>query len=116
MTETLAVQRPTAPDEPAWKRRFRAARITFPQWARDDADHLIYLSNSGGKMEVHTWDRRAGTHRQLTDRTEGTGYRVPSRLEPSGRHVWWWDDAKGNELGRWVREPFEGGDRETIAP
>src|SRR4051812_37831427 len=116
MTETLTAQRPAARDEPAWKRRFRAPRIIRWLWSRDDADRVIYLTNSSGKFEVHTWDRRAGTHRQLTDRTEGTGYRVPSRLEPSGRHVWWWDDAKGNELGRWVREPFEGGDRETIAP
>jgi dipeptidyl aminopeptidase/acylaminoacyl peptidase len=120
MTETIAEAspRPQSPprDEPAWKRRFRAARIMFPQWARDDADRLIYLSNSGGKFEVHTWDRRADTHRRLTDRAEGTGYRVPSRLEPSGKRVWWWDDAKGNELGRWVRERFEGGGAETIAP
>src|SRR5207248_9673120 len=106
MTETLTAARRAAPGEPAWKRRFRAARIMFPQWARDDADHLIYLSNSGGTFEVHTWDRRTSTHRQLTDRTEGTGYRVPSRLDPSGRRVWWWDDSKGNELGTWVREAF----------
>jgi dipeptidyl aminopeptidase/acylaminoacyl peptidase len=120
MTETIAGAlprpKPSAHDEPAWKRRFRAARIMFPQWARDDADRLIYLSNAGGKFEVHTWDRRANTHRQLTDRSEGTGYRVSSKLEPSGKRVWWWDDAKGNELGRWVRERFEGGGAETIAP
>ncbi len=112
MTETVAAER-RAP-EPAWKQRFRAARITFPQWARDDPDHLIYLSNAGGKFEVHTWDRRTGEHRRLTDRTEGTGYRVGSRLEPDGKHVWWFDDAKGDELGRWVREEFGGGDRRTI--
>ncbi len=89
--------------------------MTFPSWARDDADHLVYLSNAGGKFEVHTWDRRTGEHRRLTDRSEGTGYRVPSRLEPDGKHVWWFDDAKGNELGRWAREEFGGGDRRTIA-
>ena len=116
MTETLTTARPAAHDEPAWKRRFRAARIMFPSWARDDADRLIYLSNASGKFEVHTWDRRTNTHRQLTDRSEGTGYRVSSKLEPSGGRVWWWDDAKGNELGRWVRERFEGGGAETIAP
>jgi len=116
MTEALTASRPAAHAEPTWKRRFRAARIAFPTWARDDPDRLIYLSNSGGTMEVHTWDRRSGAHRQLTDRSEGTGYRVPSRLDPSGARVWWWDDAKGNELGRWVRERFDGGGRETIAP
>jgi len=107
-------RRPPAPD-PAWKQRFRAARITFPQWARADPDRLVYLSNAGGKFEVHTWDRRTGAQRRLTDRPEGTGYRVASRLEPDGLHVWWFDDAKGNELGHWVREEFGGGDRRTIA-
>jgi dipeptidyl aminopeptidase/acylaminoacyl peptidase len=116
MTETLTAERAARADEPAWMQRFRAARIMFPQWARDNADRLIYLSNSGGKFEVQTWDRKANVHRRLTDRSEGTGYRVPSRLEPSGERVWWFDDAKGNELGHWVRERFEGGGHETIAP
>ena len=102
--------------EALWRKRFRAARVMFPSWARDDGDRLVYLTNASGKFEVHTWDRRAGTHRQLTDRSEGTGYRVAARLEPDGRRVWWWDDEKGNELGRWVREPFGGGERETITP
>jgi dipeptidyl aminopeptidase/acylaminoacyl peptidase len=90
-------------------------RIGFPTWSRDDPEHLVYLSNATGRFEVHAWDRRAGGHRQVTDRAEGTGYRVPSRLDPSGKSVWWFDDEKGNELGRWVREPFAGGGRESIA-
>jgi len=115
VTDTATDERLAAKQEPRWKLRFRAPRVTFPSWARDDADHLVYLSNAGGKFEVHTWDRRTGEHRRLTDRSEGTGYRVPSRLEPDGKHVWWFDDAKGNELGRWAREEFGGGDRRTIA-
>jgi dipeptidyl aminopeptidase/acylaminoacyl peptidase len=116
MTQTIAPERSERADEPAWKQRFRAVRIMFPQWARDNAERLIYLSNSGGKFEVQTWDRKADVHRRLTDRPEGTGYRVPSRLEPSGERVWWFDDAKGNELGHWVRERFAGGGHEKIAP
>jgi len=115
VTGTARVTASTPLTEALWRRRFRAARVMFPTWARDDADHLIYLTNLSGKLEVHAWDRRTDTHRQLTDRPEGTGYRVPSRLEPSGERVWWFDDAKGNELGRWVRERFAGGGRETIA-
>ena len=102
--------------EAAWKRRFRAARIGFPSWARDDPQRLLYLSNASGKFEVYAWDRKTGRRWQVTDRPEGTGYRVPSRLDPAGQHIWWFDDAKGNELGRWVREPFTGGSRVTIAP
>ncbi len=98
-----------ASTETVWKRRYRAARTSFPLWARDDADHLLYLSNLGGRFEVYAWNRLIGTHRQVTDRPEGTGYRVPSRLDPSGQNIYWFDDIKGNELGRYVREPFGGG-------
>jgi dipeptidyl aminopeptidase/acylaminoacyl peptidase len=105
-----------ASTETAWKRRYRAARTSFPLWARDDADHLLYLSNVGGRFEVYAWNRLIGTHRQVTDRLEGTGYRVASRLDPSGQNIWWFDDVKGNELGRYVREPFAGGERQPMAP
>jgi dipeptidyl aminopeptidase/acylaminoacyl peptidase len=111
----VSVTTPVA-TETAWKRRYRAARVSFPTWARDDADHLLYLSNASGRFEVYAWDRRTGIHRQVTDRPEGTGYRVPSHLDPSGAATWWFDDAKGNELGRFVREAFGGGRRETMAP
>jgi dipeptidyl aminopeptidase/acylaminoacyl peptidase len=111
----VAVSSAVATEAP-WKRRYRAARTNFPLWALDDPDHLLYLSNAGGRFEVYAWDRLAGTHRQVTDRPEGTGYRVPSHLDPSGQNIWWFDDAKGNELGRYVREPFAGGKREPVAP
>ena len=98
-----------------WIRRFRAAAVTFPSWARDDPDRLIYLTNSSGTFEVHEWDRRAGTHRQATDRPEGTGYRVPSQLDRTGTTLWWFDDRKGNELGHWMRQPFGGGPAVPLA-
>ncbi len=116
MTEVATAERQATQQEPDWKRRFRAPRVMFPSWARDDADRLVYLSNAGGKFEVYTWDRRSGAQRRLTDRIEGTGYRVPARLEPSGERVWWFDDQKGNELGRWVREPFGGGTPQQMTP
>lgn len=102
--------------EAAWKRRFRAPTVMFPTWSRERPERLLYLSNAGGKFEVYAWDQRSGQRRQVTDRTEGTGYRVSSRLDPRGDWIWWFDDEKGNELGRWVREPWQGGPRETIAP
>ena len=102
--------------ETAWKRRYRAARTSFPTWARENPDNLLYLSNASGRFEVYAWSRLIGTHRQVTDRPEGTGYRVASRLDLLGQNIWWFDDAKGNELGRYVREPFGGGERVTMAP
>ena len=102
--------------EATWKRRFRAPVVMFPTWAREKPDRLLYLSNAGGKFEVYAWDKATGERRQVTDRGEGTGYRVSSRLDPQGEWIWWFDDEKGNELGRWVREPWQSGRRETIAP
>ena len=112
----MTIAQPTTATEVAWKRRYRTTRLGFPTWARDDPDRLVYLSNASGRFEVYAWDRRTDRHRKVTDRVEGTGYRVPSRLDPSGERIWWFDDEKGNELGRWVRSPFAGGTGETIAP
>jgi dipeptidyl aminopeptidase/acylaminoacyl peptidase len=116
VTDTLEARPRAAAREADWKLRFRAPRFMFPMWARDEPDRLVYATNASGKFEVHTWDRATGEHRQLTDRPEGTGYRVPPRLEPNGERVWWFDDAKGNELGRWVRQPFAGGAIEQMTP
>jgi acetyl esterase/lipase len=92
--------------EADWRARFRAPRMSLPMWARDDPERLLYTSNAEGKWELYAWDRRAGSHRRVTDRPEGT--RV-GRLDPSGRWIWWFDDEKGSEFGRWMVEPFEGG-------
>ncbi len=102
--------------EPAWRLRFRAGRVWFPLWARQRPDRLIHLSNESGKHEVHAWDRALGERRQVTDRPEGTGYRVPSRIDPGGDEIWWWNDAKGDEFGSWIAQPFMGGSRRDAAP
>src|SRR5258705_7864409 len=114
--ERRAFLNSNAMSEATWRRRFRATTVMFPTWSRERPERLLYLSNAGGKFEVYAWDQRTGERRQVTDRAEGTGYRVSSRLDPRGDWIWWFDDEKGNELGRWVREPWEGGPRETIAP
>ncbi|MFN2521252.1 MAG: prolyl oligopeptidase family serine peptidase, partial [Candidatus Limnocylindria bacterium] len=102
--------------EPAWRRRFRATRVGFPIWARERPDRLIHLSNESGKYEVHAWDLERGERRQVTDRPEGTGYRVASRIDPTADEIWWWNDAKGDEFGNWTVEPFTGGQRHDPAP
>ena len=98
--------------EAPWRRRFRAARVTLPVWARDNAQRLLYASNASGKFELYTWDREAERHVQLTDRPEGT---LEGHLDPTGEWVWWLDDERGNEFGRWVVQPFRGGERLTEA-
>jgi dipeptidyl aminopeptidase/acylaminoacyl peptidase len=88
-----------------WRARFRAARVSLPEWARDAPDRNVYLSNASGVWETYAWDRVTGTHRQVTDRPNGT---YTSTISPDGEYIWWFNDTDGNEFGSWVREPFAG--------
>jgi dipeptidyl aminopeptidase/acylaminoacyl peptidase len=88
-----------------WQARFRAARVSLPDWARDAPDRNLYLSNSSGVWEVYAWDRATDTHRQVTDRPNGT---YNARISPDGEHIWWFADTDGDEYGTWVTEPFAG--------
>ncbi|MEA2660753.1 MAG: hypothetical protein QOH08_325 [Chloroflexota bacterium] len=104
-----ATDRPDGVTEAAWKRRYRAPRFTFPQWARDAPDRVVYASNHEGTFDVYALDLATGIERRVTDRAEGTGYRVPPRIDPRGHEIWWWDDDRGSELGVWRAQAFEGG-------
>ncbi|MGQ0842269.1 prolyl oligopeptidase family serine peptidase [Actinokineospora sp.] len=88
-----------------WRARFHAARVSLPGWARDAPDRNVYVSNASGVWEVYAWDRATDTHRQVTDRPNGTLHAI---LTPDGEHVWWFADTDGDEFGTWVREPFAG--------
>src|SRR5579884_3539259 len=99
--------------EAAWRRRFRTPRVSLPMWARDMPDRLLYSSNATGTWELYTWDRAAGIHRQVTDRPAGT---TRGALAPDGAWIWWFDDTCGDEFGRWVVEPFEGGAARPATP
>jgi dipeptidyl aminopeptidase/acylaminoacyl peptidase len=88
-----------------WRARFRAARVSTPEWARDAPDRNVYLSNASGVWETYAWDRVTDTHRQVTDRPNGT---YNSTVSPDGEQIWWFADTDGDEFGTWVREPFAG--------
>ncbi|MEU7091031.1 S9 family peptidase [Kitasatospora aureofaciens] len=98
---------------PAWEQRFRAARVSLPDWAEDAPDRALYVSNATGTYEVYAWDRATGTHRRVTDRPNGT---TDAELSPDGDWVWWFDDHDGDEFGIWRRQPFAGGPDEEAVP
>jgi dipeptidyl aminopeptidase/acylaminoacyl peptidase len=93
-------------DHPAWVARYKASRVFLPSWAADAPDRSLYQSNASGRRELYAWDRAADTHRQVTDRRNGTS---TGAIDPSGDWIWWFDDTDGDEWGCWVREPFAGG-------
>ncbi|MFJ8040463.1 S9 family peptidase [Kitasatospora sp. NPDC096147] len=98
---------------PAWEQRFRAARVSLPDWAEEAPDRALYVSNSTGTYEVYAWDRSTDTHRRVTDRPNGT---TDAELSPDGEWIWWFDDTDGDELGVWRRQPFAGGPDEPAVP
>jgi dienelactone hydrolase len=99
------------PAMPDWEKRFRAPRVSLPDWAEDAPDRSLYVSNVTGTFELYAWDRATGDHRQVTDRPNGTTDGV---LTPDGEEIWWFSDTDGDEFGVWMRQPFKGGDDEPV--
>src|SRR6266511_3676659 len=93
--------------EPRWKQRYRAPSLTLPRWAVDDPERLVYASNLSGSWQVHAWDRAGDRHRQVSDHPTGV---VAGTVSPDGSQVVWFEDSKGDEVGRWLRQPFGGGE------
>lgn len=92
--------------ESRWRARFTSPRVSLPHFARDTIERSLYTSNASGTWEIYAWDRSTDTHRQVTDRPNGThGCALP----PDGEQIWWFDDTDGDEFGNWVVEPFAGG-------
>ncbi|MFI1888756.1 S9 family peptidase [Streptomyces jumonjinensis] len=127
MTEITESTDASAP-MPEWEQRFRAPRVSLPDWAEDAPDRALFVSNETGKYELYAWDRSTGGQRQVTDRPSGTTDGV---LTPDGEWIWWFCDghgessgpgpdsdsaAEGDEFGIWLRQPFAGGADVPAAP
>lgn len=88
---------------PDWEKRFRAPRVSLPDWAQDAPHRSLFVSNATGTYELYAWDRKTGAQHQVTDRPNGTTDGV---LSPDGEWIWWFDDKDGDEFGIWRRRPF----------
>ncbi len=100
-------------DVPLWEQRFRAPRVSLPEWAEEAPDRSLFVSNATGTYELYAWDRTSGEQRQATDRPNGT---TDGTLSPDGRWIWWFADTDGDEFGVWMRQPFAGGPDEPAVP
>ncbi|MDI3384626.1 prolyl oligopeptidase family serine peptidase [Streptomyces sp. B-S-A8] len=97
------------PNWPDWEKRFRAPRVSLPEWAEDAPDRSLFVSNATGTFELYARDRATGEQRQVTDRPNGT---TDGALSPDGQWIWWFSDTDGDEFGVWMRQPFAvGADR-----
>ncbi|WP_239569281.1 prolyl oligopeptidase family serine peptidase [Streptomyces sp. G44] len=113
MSETGAEKATGSGSMPDWEKRFRAPRVSLPDWAEDAPQRALFVSNATGTYELYAWDRETGAQRQVTDRANGTTDGV---LSPDGEWIWWFNDKDGDEFGVWMRQPFAGGPDEPAVP
>ncbi len=96
-----------------WKKRFRAARIAWASPAANNPDHVLVCSNQSGALQLYGWHIPSNRLTQLTHRANGYSN---GTISANGRFVYYLDDAQGDELGHYMRIPFEGGDPEDLTP
>ncbi len=74
------------------------------------------ISNRSGVFQLYAWEPTSGELRQVTDRPSGKAGGV---IDPQGRHIYYHDDHAGDEIGHWVRLPWDadaGSSTEDITP
>ena len=96
-----------------WERRFRAPISFLPTWSPQASDRCVYASNEAGVWQVFTWDVATGERRQVTSEPVGVTDGTPSL---DGSEVWWFSDDSGDEAGRWLAQPYDGGETRVLFP
>lgn len=99
--------------EPAWVRRYRAARVTLPSWHAEAPSRAVYATNASGVWQLVSWDLDTGARHGVTDKATGVRAGQPT---PDGSGVIWFDDHAGDEVGRYVVTPFAGGPATPLVP
>jgi dipeptidyl aminopeptidase/acylaminoacyl peptidase len=93
--------------EPAdWGRWFTAPTIAHLRVAAAAPHRLAAISNEDGTWQAWGLDLRAGTRMRASDLPVGV---ETAEILPDGTAVVWWADPTGDESGRWVCSPFDGG-------
>jgi dienelactone hydrolase len=100
-------------DAAPWKRRFRAPAVLWTQLAKAAPTHGLAVSNKSGVYQLHAWHVPTGELTQLTHEPEGVLF---GTISPDGRYVYYLEDQQDNEIGHYVRVPFEGGEPQDITP
>jgi dipeptidyl aminopeptidase/acylaminoacyl peptidase len=96
---------------PVWERRFRGTTPSFPTWSRHAPDRLVFASNEEGEYQVFAYHRGGPAPRRVSSVPIGVDDGMPSA---DGAEVIWFQDDRGDEQGRWVSAPFEGGGAEPL--
>lgn len=100
-------------DDAPWKQRFRAAQMFGFGIATQQPTHGFVCTNKDGIYQLYAWDVTHGDLRQLTHQSGGILF---GAIAADGKAVYYLNDQDGNELGHFVKVPFEGGDPIDLTP
>ena len=90
-----------------WEQRFRAPIAFLPEWSPAAPERCVYASNEAGVWQLYAWDTTTGERRQVTDNAVGVVDGMPTF---DGEGIVWFEDETGDESGRWLVQPFAGGE------
>lgn len=96
-----------------WKQRYRATTIAAAQLARQNPVRGLVIGTGSGQYQLYAWALPENRLRQLTGPSAGVYF---GTLSPDGRYIYYMQDDNGNEIGHFVRIPWEGGPPENITP
>lgn len=96
-----------------WKKRFQAEQVYWAQVAVARPERGLVCTNTSGVNQLYGWNVATQALHPVTDYPSGKsrGY-----LSTSGRSIYYLADQAGNEIGHYVRVPFEGGEPQDITP
>lgn len=103
----------TSPDA-VWKERYRAPSVLAFSFAPLAPQRGLVATNQSGSLQFYAWEVPGGTLRQLTHSPGGHSSMLS--LSPDGRWAHFLKDEGGNEIGHYVRIPYEGGEPQDITP
>ncbi len=94
-----------------WERRVRAPISFLPEWSPSAPDRCVYASNEAGVWQLYAWEPATGERRQVTDSAVGV---IDGTLTVDAKGILWFEDETGDESGRWVVQPFAGGETQAF--
>lgn len=97
-----------------WRERFRAPAVVSAAVARNTPERGVVITDVGGTLQAHAWDRETGTLRQVSSADTAV---ITAAISPDGAWIYAMvDDVPGSELGHLHRFPFDGGEPEDVTP
>jgi Tol biopolymer transport system component len=113
MTTSTSLKSPQTDENARWIQRFRTPVVLWSELAKANPKRGIISGNESGIFQLYAWDVATNERQQLTDHADGKAF---GTISPDGRYIYYLEDEGGNEIGHFVRVPFEGGEPENITP